>query len=289
MQRWHVFHHVIFDFDSTLTEIEGIDVLADKAGVGDEVAELTRQAMDGQIKLESVYEKRLAAIRPTRGDIRALREEYKKHLTEDAELVIQTLLHLGHEVYIVSGGLLDPIIEIGTSLGVPKQHIKAVNVEYDEFSGEWWRAQADEYSQRHKPFLKSDEAALEKTQHGKADVIRNLLSNKRGRSLLVGDGTSDMAASEEVDLFMGFTGVIARERIVAEAPVILKSKSLAPVVIAAAGFAFKNKLNQQEQHALYEKALQLIVADMLKFNNSDLENVFRNSYQSHLGNSSEIF
>ncbi|MFV2093242.1 MAG: hypothetical protein ACC634_09185, partial [Hyphomicrobiales bacterium] len=67
-----------------MSGIEGIDVLADNAGVGKEVSALTRQAMDGVIGLEAVYEKRLSAIQPTRGDIRALKEQYKKHLTEDA-------------------------------------------------------------------------------------------------------------------------------------------------------------------------------------------------------------
>lgn len=287
--RWPKYDHVIFDFDSTLTEIEGIDVLADRAGVGDAVSELTRQAMDGHIKLESVYEKRLAAIRPTRGEIRVLREEYKRRLTEDAESVIGVLLQLGHEVYIVSGGLLDPIVEIGASLGIPKQHIKAVDVEYDEFSGEWWRAQADEYSQRNKLFLRSDDAALEKTQQGKAKVIRGLLTNTRGRSLLIGDGTSDMAASGAVNLFMGYSGVVARERVLAGAPVVLCSKSLAPVIVVAAGFAIEDKLNLPHQLELYGKALHLVEKDSLRFNDQELEKAFRLAYGARSAGPGEIF
>ena len=285
--RWPVYDHVIFDFDSTLTEVEGIDVLAAKAGVGEEVSELTSQAMDGKVELSSVYEKRLTTIDPTRGSIRALKEEYRKHITEDAESVIAALTHLGHQVYIVSGGLLDPIIEIGGALGIPKDNIKAVDVEYDEFSGEWWLAQTDEYN-RYQRFLKPHETELEKT-HGKAAVIRTLLAGKRGRSLLIGDGTSDLAASVTVDLFVGFTGVVERAVIVDKAPVIIRSKSLAPVVVIAAGPCIKEKLHKTRYQALCEKAFKLVDEHMLQFNDSDLKSLFHAAYHQTRGESKTIF
>ncbi|MDJ0957771.1 MAG: HAD-IB family phosphatase [Arenicellales bacterium] len=285
--RWPIYDHVIFDFDSTLTEIEGIDVLAAKAGVGEEVSELTSQAMDGKVELSSVYEKRLTTIDPTRGSIRALKEEYRKHITEDAESVIAALFHLGHQVYIVSGGLLDPIIEIGSTLGIPKDNIKAVDVEYDEFSGEWWLAQTDEYN-RHQRFLKSNDTELEKT-HGKAAVIRALLAGKRGRSLLIGDGTSDLAASVTVDLFVGFTGVVERALVLDKAPVIVRSKSLAPVIVIAAGPRIEEKLHNTRYQALCEKAFELVDEHMLHFNDTDLESLFQAAYRQTRGDTKTIF
>ena len=285
--RWPIYDHVIFDFDSTLTEIEGIDVLAAKAGVGEEVSELTSQAMDGKVELSAVYEKRLTTRDPTRGSIRALKEEYRKHITEDAESVIAALMHLGHQVYIVSGGLLDPIIEIGSALGIPKDNIRAVDVEYDEFSGEWWLAQTDEHN-RHQRFLKSNETGLEKT-HGKAAVIRTLLADKKGRSLLIGDGTSDLAASTTVDLFVGFTGVVERALIVNKAPVIVKSKSLAPIVIIAAGPQIEEKLRKTRYQALSKKAFELVDNHMVQFNDGDLESHFHEAYQQARGDSKPIF
>ena len=285
--RWPIYDHVIFDFDSTLTEIEGIDVLAAKAGVGEEVSELTSQAMDGKVELSSVYEKRLTTIDPTRGSIRALKEEYKKNITEDAENVIAALNLLGHQVYIVSGGLLDPIIEIGGALGVPKENIRAVDVEYDEFSGEWWLAQTDEHN-RDRRFLKSNETELEKT-HGKAAVIRKLLADKRGRSLLVGDGTSDLAASATVDLFVGFTGVVERALIVDKAPIIMRSKSLAPIIVIAAGPLVEKKLKKTRYQALSRKAFELIDERVLHFNDDDLKRTFQAAYQQTRANNNMIF
>ena len=287
MGRWPIYEHVIFDFDSTLSEIEGIDVLADNAGVGAEVSELTRQAMNGAIDLEAVYEKRLFTIHPTRGDIRALKEQYKKRLTEDAAAVISALLQLGHEVYIVSGGLLDPIVEIGSALGVPKKHIKAVDIQYDEFSGEWWLAQAEQRN-RDQPFLKSNDTELEKTQ-GKAGVIERLLAGKHGRSLLVGDGTSDLAASVAVDLFLGYAGTVQRERVMAAAPAVVKCRSLAPVLVIAAGFGVPDTFKDSSHKVLAQKAFDLIDAGMLHFNDKDLCNQFNQAYRKKLEDDAAIF
>lgn len=273
MRTWPPFHHVIFDFDSTLSTIEGIDVLAENAGVAAEVAALTRQAMDGSVDLETVYARRLSAIRPTRGDIRALRAQYAKHLTPDAELVVRALTALHHRVYIVSGGLVEPIIEIGASIGVARERIRAVDVEYDEFSGDWWLAQTDEFSQRHKPFLKSRETELEKT-HGKAQVIRDMLTGSGGRSVLIGDGASDLAASHTVDLFVGFTGVVEREPVKSGAPMRVTSRSLAPVLAIAAGFDLERRLDSGPFRELAERCYGLIEEGALVFNDPDLEQVF---------------
>lgn len=284
---WPVFDHVIFDFDSTLTEIEGIDVLAEKAGVGEQISRLTDRAMDGSIELEQIYQQRLSTIRPTRGNIRALKEEYKKHLTEDAAQVIAALHYLKHKVYIVSAGLLDPIIEIGSGLGIPKDHIKAVDLEYDEFSGEWWLAQTGEFN-RAQAVLKPHETELEKT-HGKASVIRNLLADRAGRSVLIGDGTSDLAASSMVDLFVGYTGVKARHRIVQHAQLVLSSKSLAPIIVLASGPTVDKKLAQTSHQALSRKAYNLIDAQALRFNDRALKDSFVSDYRRAREEINKIF
>ena len=64
------FGTLVFDVDSTLASIEGIDELA-----GDrrpEIAALTTRAMAGEIKLEDVYAKRLALLAPSRGAVEVL-------------------------------------------------------------------------------------------------------------------------------------------------------------------------------------------------------------------------
>ena len=129
--RWPPYRHVFFDCDSTLTTVEGIDVLAGQAGRSENVKRLTDAAMNGEMDLEDVYGERLAQIHPSRTQVQSLRQVYKDNAVTDAALVIAVLQHLGHETYIVSGGLEDPVREFGISLGIPTDHIRAVGVEYD--------------------------------------------------------------------------------------------------------------------------------------------------------------
>ncbi|MBI4545890.1 MAG: hypothetical protein HY703_11890, partial [Gemmatimonadetes bacterium] len=58
------FGAVLFDCDSTLSAIEGVEELA--AAHRAEVVALTESAMRGQVPLEQVYARRLELARPTR-------------------------------------------------------------------------------------------------------------------------------------------------------------------------------------------------------------------------------
>src|SRR5215207_7526663 len=93
---------VVFDCDSTLSTIEGIDELA--AERRDEVAALTDAAMRGEVALEEVYGRRLALIRPTRRQIDALGAHYLATLVPDARETLLALRDEGVEVRVISGG-----------------------------------------------------------------------------------------------------------------------------------------------------------------------------------------
>ncbi|MCA9978326.1 MAG: HAD-IB family phosphatase, partial [Anaerolineales bacterium] len=195
--RWPQYKHIFFDCDSTLTTIEGIDILAETAGKRWRVEVLTQAAMDGHLDLEDVYRKRLQAVKPTRQQVQEIRRFYKRNLVEDAAATIQILQEQGHEVYIISGGLAEPVTEFGLFLGVPKENIRAVDLNYDELAGTWWKAE-----QGNAQYIDYHEGALT-VSDGKAQIVREFLKNKNGRSLLIGDGKSDLLAGTAVDLFVG--------------------------------------------------------------------------------------
>ena len=73
-----------------------------------------------------------------REQVLAIRRHYKRHIVEDAARVITALQALGHKVYIISGGLAEPVREFGIYLGIPRQRIRAVDINYNELSGQWW-------------------------------------------------------------------------------------------------------------------------------------------------------
>ena len=103
---WPVANIVIFDCDSTLSTIEGIGELAPLTGHEDDVAQLTKRAMEGDVPLESVYGHRLVTANPTQEQVRAIANHYRETVVPDAKELIGALQDLGTEVFIVSGGLI---------------------------------------------------------------------------------------------------------------------------------------------------------------------------------------
>ena len=275
--RWPPYQHVFFDCDSTLSRIEGIDVLAQSAGKQWRIEVLTNAAMDGDLELEAVYGKRLQAIRPTRAQVQLVHQAYKNAIVEDARAVLDALRALGHEIYIISGGLAQPVVEFGRHLGVPAAHIRAVELHYDQLAGDWWRS--DEAVNWQQPYLNYEEGALT-ISDGKAEIVRELLGGRPGRSLLIGDGSSDLRASSEVDLFVGFGGVVARPAVKANAPIFLHSTSLAPLLHLAAGPAACRRLNGSQHETVFAKGANLIKSGALSFTNERLEEKFRTAYQT---------
>jgi phosphoserine phosphatase len=94
---------VVIDVDSTLILDEGIDVLAELAGTGAEVAELTRQAMAGRLDFEQSLRARVELLKGL--PVAALDTARERlRLTPGAATFVATLKRLGYHVGIVSGG-----------------------------------------------------------------------------------------------------------------------------------------------------------------------------------------
>ena len=232
--------------------------------------------MDGKLDLEDVYAKRLQAVRPTREQIREIRRVYKRNIVEDAKEVIAALHDLGHNVYIISGGLAEPVEEFGVYLGVPKERIRAVNVDYNQLSGKWWEAGTGAMEVR---YLDYEEGALT-VSDGKAQIVKELLGDQNGRSLLIGDGSSDLLAGKAVNLFVGFGGVVARQKVVENSPVFMHSPSISPILALAAGpAAYRQTINTNHEN-LFRKALELTKTGALSFKDERIKSKFTTAFDA---------
>jgi phosphoserine phosphatase len=108
---------VVLDVDSTLVRGEGIDELAVRAGVADEVAALTATAMAGGMDFAESLAARvglLAGLPVTEVD--AVRDAMV--LTPGARTLVRTLKRLGYVVGIVSGGFTMMTDRFVTELGL---------------------------------------------------------------------------------------------------------------------------------------------------------------------------
>ncbi|WP_422136258.1 phosphoserine phosphatase SerB [Endozoicomonas sp. ALD040] len=93
----------VFDMDSTLIEAEVIDRLAEAAGVGVKVAEITERAMQGKLDFNESFRERLAMLKGLDESVLAGIAE-KLPITEGAEKLFQSLNALGYKTAILSGG-----------------------------------------------------------------------------------------------------------------------------------------------------------------------------------------
>lgn len=186
------YRFVFFDVDSTLVTIEGIDVLA---GGNPEIVRLTDAAMNGEIPLDQVYARRLEIIRPTRADVDALGIRYTQSLVDGAEATIAALHAAGTHVHLVTAGIAQAIAPLAAKLAIRNVHAVALTFDPDGH------------------YLDFDRRSMLTRPGGKELVVRAVLARSKGRSAFVGDGISDLETKGVVDRFIGFGGVVERERV----------------------------------------------------------------------------
>ena len=94
---------MVLDVDRTLVQNEMIDELADLAGIGVQVAELTERAMNGELDFEESLRARVGLLA---GQPMSILDKGwdRLRLTPGARTFIATLRHLGFTIAIVSGG-----------------------------------------------------------------------------------------------------------------------------------------------------------------------------------------
>lgn len=216
-RRGPPFRTVIFDCDSTLSALEGIESLS--SGAGEEVERLTAASMRGEVPLEAVYQRRLELALPDRTAVDALGRAYIDALVPGAREVVRALLGQGVDVRILSGGLLPAVRALAAELAVAADRVAAVDVRFRD-DGSYAGFDADS------PLARAG---------GKHDVIRDWLPPPERPVMLVGDGATDLEAKPAVDLFVAFAGVADRPGVTAAADVVVRSRSLEPVLLLALG------------------------------------------------------
>lgn len=94
---------VVMDVDSTLLQGEVIELLADRAGCGAEVARVTEQAMLGDLDFATSLRARVALLEGL--EIEALEDVRRSvRLAPGTHTLVRTLKRLDHRIGIVSGG-----------------------------------------------------------------------------------------------------------------------------------------------------------------------------------------
>ncbi len=202
---------VVFDMDSTLVEQEIIDEIAKAAGVGEEVHEITRRAMEGEIDFKEALRMRVKLL----AGIRV--EELEKiarnmRLTPGARELIQALKAMGCKVALISGGFTYFTDKLKEMLGLDYAFGNKLIIKNGVLTGEV-----------EEPIIDAER---------KAEIIEWIAENEgigKDEIVAIGDGANDRFMLKNVGLGIAFN---AKEILKQVADGVISEKNLLSILYA---------------------------------------------------------
>lgn len=126
---------IFFDFDSTLMDCETIDELAKVAGVGDQVKEITKEAMGGRLNFEQSLKKRVSLLKGLPFE-KAMGVAMSLKPMPGAKETVQEMKKRGYTVVVVSGGFTIATERIKYEFGLDAAYSNTLGVKDGLLTGE---------------------------------------------------------------------------------------------------------------------------------------------------------
>lgn len=208
---------IVFDCDSTLSAIEGIDELARLRGpeTFEEIEALTNAAMNGEVAIDEIFARRLEIIQPGKEACLEVGKMYIEQIEPTAVATLTALRADGWTPVIVSGGFTQVIEPLASHLGI--ERIEAVPLQFHPDG----------------TYAGFDTTAPPTRNGGKPEILATLKAEYQPEvTVMVGDGISDLETRSEADQFIGFGRYAERERVVAEAEHFIKSLDALPEILS---------------------------------------------------------
>lgn len=126
---------LIADMDSTMIRQECIDELADEAGVGVHVADITARAMNGELDFEAAIDERVALLRGL--DVAVIDRVLDNRITfmPGGYALVQTMKMHGGYAALVSGGFTAFTARVAERLGFDEHRANTLDVDGGRLTG----------------------------------------------------------------------------------------------------------------------------------------------------------
>ena len=176
----------VMDVDGTLILEEVIDLLGREVGREEEIAQLTSQAMRGELNFETSLRERVALLKGL--PISAFEKVFNSiHLSPNAQEFISILQKNGILVGLVSGGFTQIVERLAKSLGIAYFSANQLEVKDGHLTGKL-------VGQIINPEIKKD--TLEQW--------REELKLSKERTIAIGDGANDLLMLKSAGLGIAF-------------------------------------------------------------------------------------
>ena len=128
----------IFDFDSTLTRVEALDVLAEitlqnnpnKEKIIQEIIDITNLGIDGEISFTESLEKRIKLLNANQSDLANLVNALKKQVSASIERNKEFFKDFADDIYVISCGFKEFIDPIVAAYNIPSDRVFANTFEF---------------------------------------------------------------------------------------------------------------------------------------------------------------
>nr|WP_292960580.1 phosphoglycerate dehydrogenase [Muricauda sp. UBA7809] len=194
----------VFDFDSTLTRVEALDVLAEmtlqdnpkRDEIVSEIQKITNLGIDGDISFTESLERRIRLLSANKSDLEALVVELRQKISKSIEANKEFFHEFSDHIYVISCGFkefIDPIVE---EYNIPSERVFANTFKFDDEGN----------------IIGFDETNVLAAHNGKIECLKNL--DLEGEVQVIGDGYSDYVMREAgiADKFFAYTENVHREK-----------------------------------------------------------------------------
>ncbi|MEC8831397.1 MAG: HAD-IB family phosphatase, partial [Bacteroidota bacterium] len=194
----------VFDFDSTLTRVEALDVLAEmtlqdnpkREEIVAEIQKITNLGIDGDISFTESLERRICLLSANKEDLQDLVVELRQKISKSIATNKEFFHKYSEDIYVISCGFkefIDPIVE---EYNIPSDRVYANTFKFDEKGN----------------IIGFDETNVLAAHNGKIECLKNL--DLEGEVQVIGDGYSDYVMREAgiAHKFFAYTENVHREK-----------------------------------------------------------------------------
>lgn len=194
----------VFDFDSTLTRVEALDVLAEMSLEGrsnreeviQEIQNVTNLGIDGDISFTESLERRIRLLNAHRDHLEPLVDELRQKISKSIAANKEFFEKFSDDIFVISCGFkefIDPIVE---EYNIPSDRVYANTFTFDD----------EGY------IIGFDEKNVLATHNGKIEALKRL--DLQGEVQVIGDGYSDYVMREAgiAHKFFAYTENVHRDK-----------------------------------------------------------------------------
>ncbi|MBS1513947.1 MAG: phosphoglycerate dehydrogenase [Bacteroidetes bacterium] len=207
--------YYFFDFDSTFTNSEALELLAaislegrkDKEKILAEIKSITDKAMEGKLNFSTALKQRIKLLNANRNHLDTLIKILKKNISVSVKRNKEFFKKNNSNIYIISGGFKEFIFPVVKSFGIKEKNIYANEFKFnskDEITG-------------------FDEKNILSQDKGKINQLKKI--NLKGNIYVIGDGYTDFELKKAglADKFFAYTENISRDSVTKNADYITPS------------------------------------------------------------------